>query len=68
MSRLAIILLLAGCTSPLGYVCSPRGECSAVATTDQLGPMNDYIGYSPDTSNTVYVTIIDSSHAIVRVP
>ena len=68
MSRLAIILLLAGCAPPLGQVCNPEGECAAVATTEQLGPMNDYIGYVPDTSNTVYVTIIDSSHAIVRVP
>ena len=68
MSRLAIILLLAGCAPPLGQVCNPRGECAAVATTDQLGPMDDYIRYAPDTNNTVYVMIIDSSHAIIRVP
>jgi hypothetical protein len=62
------LVLLAGCTSPLGQVCNPRGECVSVATTEHIGPMNDYIDYVPETNNTVYVTIIDSSHAIIRMP
>ena len=62
------LIFLAGCAPPLGQVCNPRGECAAVATTEQLGPMNDYVDYVEDQRNNfVTITINDGSILEVRV-
>lgn len=67
MFRWLALVLLAGCTSPLGQVCNPRGECADVIASTNFPKYDDYVTYVPSNVTVVDVLIIDRSQGVARV-
>lgn len=65
--RLLALMALAGCVSPLGQVCNPRGECADVIADTNFPKYDDYVPYVPSNVTVVEVLIIDSSQGTLRV-
>lgn len=67
MYRWFTLVLLAGCTYPLGQVCNLKGECAITIVSTDFLKYDDYVMYVPSNVTIIDVLIIDHSHGAARV-